>query len=88
MRYFPKQRIAITDGLTHPSSRAENDNVIDEIKSFFIDISKEQVETLFSSILEVCLTAEDPAFETSEARFELLLTLKKIECLIETVSLL
>ena len=86
MRYFLKQQITTTDSLPCPSSRTENEKAIEEIKSFFIDISKEQVGMIFSSILEVCLTVEDPAFETHEARFELLLTLKKIECLIEAAS--
>ena len=88
MQYFSNQQISFSHSPTISWPRTGNDNAIEDINSFFIDISREQVESIFSSILETCLTSEDPAFETAEARFELLLILKKIKCLIEAASVL
>lgn len=86
MHFFPKRQSIIVDTYSRPLSEMDNNYVVEEIKSFFLEVKKEQVETIFSSILETCLTAEDPVFETAEARFELLTMLKKIKCLIEAAS--
>jgi len=51
-----------------------------------MDVKKEEVDSIFSAILEACFTTDDPMFETSEARFELLTILKRIECLIDAAS--
>lgn len=88
MWFLPKMKKIFAGKRIDPSPRTATYDAIEEIRSFFIEITKEQVETIFSSILETCLTIEDPAFDTPEARFELLFTLKKIECLIEAASLL
>jgi len=63
-----------------------NVQIIEEIRSFFMDVKKEEVDSIFSAILEACFTTDDPMFETSEARFELLTILKRIECLIDAAS--
>ena len=69
-------------------SSDELENPMLVIKSFFIEMKLPELRKLFQDILETCLTTENHPFCEAEMRFELLLHIKKIECLIEATSII
>jgi hypothetical protein len=53
------------------------------MKSFLMDTSLEELRTLFSDILETCITTDDLAFNTGDKRFDLMMNLRNIDCFIQ-----
>lgn len=61
-------------------------SLIDEIRSFFIEISREELQRMLSAMVETCLTSDGPSFDSPAERSELLLNMRKVEHLIELAS--
>lgn len=69
-------------------SKEEMENPSYIMKSFLVEANVKELRTLFSDILETCLTSNDIAFNTGEKRFDLIMNLRNIQCFIQAAELL
>lgn len=61
-------------------------NLLGVIKSILLEVKPEEIREMMERAMEICLTTDNQFFSQPAERYELMLTFKKIEHLIEAAS--
>ena len=61
-------------------------NLLDVIKIILLEVKPKEIREMMERAVEICLTTDNRFFSQPEERYELLLTFKKVEHLLEAAS--